>query len=606
MTQVPSPVDDVGADGAQASPPTHVAQLPLRQWGLVNCPAIPYWADANGDPDLAHVGATLASLARRTMQANPGWAGLTEPYTIGGQSGTAYRFLYGNPPAGSDPLPTLLGLDDPRQFTLPWTTDQGVFADSQDLIEPLAASLTDPATAEASFWPTIANFGLPYNLLVLAKVNQARGVELIAEFGTAWAEEINTAVAAGQLYEIDLSIFASLAPTLAGGAVRFTPGTHTMLRQDPVSKALTPIGVKLSTAYGRGQIYRSGDKAWLYALQAAKASVTVYGIWFGHVYQWHIVTAALQMTMYNELPAQHRLWPLLSRHSQSLIDFDFVLLSLLWDKIVPPTPVDGGMALLRLLDRFAVGRAFFDDDPLTALASRGLDVKDFTVTRPWDAYPVVGFLLDLWTATSEYVTAIVKDAYGSDSAVAGDLGLKAWMDASRDPARGNIRGLPPIDTRAALSGLLTSIVHRVTAHGVGNLNPSVNPVLSFMATFPPCLQSTEIPQPSDAVSQAQLLAMLPHTGALGSMTTFYFTLAYGMPDVSLIPAGGINAPPYFPGPTTNAANQAWFQFRGRVHAFIDTYVTAWDAALARIRGSDPGVPSYATELYQHWASSVET
>jgi len=37
--------------------------------------------------------------------------------------------------------------------------------------------------------------------------------------------------------------------------------------------------------------------AWLYALQAAKTSVTVYGIWLGHVYHWHLVTAAMQMTM---------------------------------------------------------------------------------------------------------------------------------------------------------------------------------------------------------------------------------------------------------------------------------------------------------------------
>jgi hypothetical protein len=100
--------------------------------------------------------------------------------------------------------------------------------------------------------------------------------------------------------------------------------------------------------------------------------------------------------------------------------------------------------------------------------------------------------------------------------------------------------------------------------------------------------------------------MLPHTGTLGAMTTFYFTVVYGMPDVPLIPSGGINAPPYYPGAPEDPANQAWFAFRGRVHAFIDTYTADWNAALARVRGSDPGVPSYGQGLYQHWASSIET
>ena len=56
------------------------------------------------------------------------------------------------------------------------------------------------------------------------------------------------------------------------------------------------------------------------------------------------------------------------------------------------------MSLLRLLDRFAKGREFSDDDPPTELKKRGLDTGDFTVdlNHPWDAYPVAGSLLDLW------------------------------------------------------------------------------------------------------------------------------------------------------------------------------------------------------------------
>jgi hypothetical protein len=591
------------------SPP--VGHLPLRQWGLNNCPAIPYWADASGNPDLAHVGATLASLGRRTFETNAAWEGLTEQYTIAGQTKMAYEFMYGDKPPSQPPQPQpllpLLPLGDSTQFRMPWTTYQDVYDDSKDLVAPLAATLTDRTKAEALFWPTIANFGLPYNLLVLAKFDPKRRDELAARFGDAWsAVDADALIESGQLYEIDMTIIGSLPPALGGGAVRFTPGTYTLLRQDPVHKKLTPILVEVASAYGPNYTYQSRDNAWLWALQAAKTSITVYGIWLGHVYQWHIVTAAMQMGMYNELPAGHKLWPLLSRHSQSLIDFDLVLLTVLWDRIVPPTPVDGGMSLLRLLDRFAKDRVFSDDDPPKALEKRGLRQADFTVHHPWDAYPVAGFLLDLWKATSTYVKAIVENAYDTDTEVAHDTALQAWMDASSDQERGNIGGLPPVKTRAALIGVLTSLVHRVTAHGAGSLNPSVNPVLAFVADFPPCLQSSRVPKPADTLSEAELVGMLPHTGTLGAMTTFYFTVVYGMPDVPLIPSGGINAPPYYPGPPEDPANQAWFAFRGRVHAFIDTYTADWNAELARIRGSDPGVPAYAQGLYQHWASSIET
>ena len=45
------------------------------------------------------------------------------------------------------------------------------------------------------------------------------------------------------------------------------------------------------------------------------------------------------------------------------------------------------MALLGLIDTFAEGRGFFDDDPLAELAKRGLDVDDFTVVTPGTRIP---------------------------------------------------------------------------------------------------------------------------------------------------------------------------------------------------------------------------
>jgi hypothetical protein len=602
-------------DGPRTSS-SFVGQLPLREMGFEHCPAIPYWADSYGDPDLKHVLATLSKLNIRGQEGlGTAYRGLSTIYTIDGQTHDAYEFLYDEPRPGSDndppketTPPTRLTLDDPREFTLSWTTYKNVYEDSQDLVEAFAGTLTDHDVATRSFWPTIASFGLPYNLLVLAKVNAKRAAELEQELGDAWAaEDMGSLHADGRLYEIDMRILASLEPYLAlDGAIRFTPGTVTVLKQDPRSKELTPIAITVSTTdERRPRVYTVHDQAWLYALQAAKTSVTVWGIWLGHVYHWHIVTAAMQMTMYNHLPSDHRLYSLLQPQSQSLIDFDFVLLTHLWGQIAPPTPVKGYMPLLKLFDTFAKDRTFFDDDPQSELSRRGLVAEDFTVVTPWDAYPVVGFLLDIWEITGDFVTAVVHDMYTSDAEVAQDDGLEAWLTASRDPSQGNVRGLPEIQTRDELAKLLTSILYRVTVHGAGSLNPSVNPGLSFVANFPPCLQGTRIPEPGDEVSTQELLDLLPHTGTIGGMTTFYFTFVYSKPYERLIPSGKIESDPYFP-QDQEPCNEALFAYRTAIAAFVDEYAVAWNNALERFRGdAASSVPSYAKDQYGLWPRSIE-
>jgi hypothetical protein len=100
------------------------------------------------------------------------------------------------------------------------------------------------------------------------------------------------------------------------------------------------------------------DGAWLFALQAAKTSVTLYGIWLGHVYHWHIVTAAMQRTMYDMLPQGHDIYQLLQAQSNYLIGFDSVLLNKsfwkvleFFSKIAPPSCIGDPDAFLKLLHR---------------------------------------------------------------------------------------------------------------------------------------------------------------------------------------------------------------------------------------------------------------
>jgi hypothetical protein len=263
------------------------------------------------------------------------------------------------------------------------------------------------------------------------------------------------------------------------------------------------------------------------------------------------------------------------------------------------------MPLLALLDRFAEKRGFSEDDPIRELQKRGLDVKDFTVKKAWDAYPVVGCLLRIWKISQAFVNPVVEKLYANDGEVANDAGLKAWMDASKDPSEGNVQGLPDINTRQLLSEVLTSLLYRVTVHGAGSLTPSVNPALAFVSNFPPCLQSTDMPEPSVQLSDKQLLERMPHTGTIGGMATFYFTFVYSPPYLPLIPRGGLNLDPYWP-PSEQACNDALFKYREGIGSFVKVYTEDWNTELARIRGVPVGSPpSYAENQYEQWPRSIE-
>ena len=146
-------------------------------------------------------------------------------------------------------------------------------------------------------------------------------------------------------------------------------------------------------------------------------------------------------------------------------------------------------------------------------------------------------------------------------------------------------------------------MYRVTAHGAGSLNPSVDPVLSFVANFPPCLQSVDIPEPTADLSTKELLKHLPHTGTIGGMATFYFTFAYSKPYAALIPKDGPTADQYFSQPNCNDALVA---YRRRIGEFVDVYAKAWNEELARIRGTAAGpLPAYAENQAEQWPRNIE-
>jgi hypothetical protein len=221
----------------------------------------------------------------------------------------------------------------------------------------------------------------------------------------------------------------------------------------------------------------------------------------------------------------------------------------------------------------------------------------------------VQYLLDVWTSTEEYVGTFVDVTYPDDAAVAGDPALQAWMAASSDINEGNIRGLPVMDSRCALKRVLTSLIYRITVHGVSRLPIPANPVATFVANFPPCLLDTSIPHPDDVIDTRRLLAYLPKTGIIGGMAAFYYIFAFSRPYEPFIPLEGVETNLFFPGGADDPRNQALVQYRKRMIDFIKSYIVAQQEALARLakQGSVAAreLQDDASQIHQ-WPLNIET
>ena len=268
-------------------------------------------------------------------------------------------------------------LETPDQFTIGWTTFQDLFRHGYPHVDEYVQALTDPEAATRQFWPMIRSTALPFDLLVLRKLTAATVADYRTNFGTGWLAQYDDLLSAANLYGIDMTVFSGLAPeSLSDNTVRFTPNTMVLLTMDG-KKNLTPIAVYVADPQdvNNAQTYTPRSPAWIYALIAVKTSMTVYGIWLGHVYTQHIVTAAMIMTGVNTLPPTNIIYQLLAPQSNYIVAFDLALL-LAWSALSPPTSISDTGKFLSLCNAFSARHDFFSTDPANMLAT--LSPDDFT------------------------------------------------------------------------------------------------------------------------------------------------------------------------------------------------------------------------------------
>jgi hypothetical protein len=541
-----------------------------------------------------------------------------------------------------------ISLEDPKQFMISWTS-YGNEPLNQNADEKLGAEfaeqLTDAEVATKKFWPQIAKSGTAFNLIgVLRKVKVTRDKvtrdqmpALRALFGRPPQNPVNEAKALGggesgrggggddaawqqiessyqkdKLYVIDLKILESLPPRHwndeGTDVVRFNPATVTLLEMKE-DKSLEPAFIWVHRpGYKRGKAEISSDTriysrrgsssgAWLYALQAAKSSVTLYGIWLGHVYHWHSIPAAMQRTLQEQIKdKKHPVQMLLGLRSQHLVRFNGALLDGYFATIAPPTSIVKQIDLLKLLDNFAKGRMYSDDDPNNQLDWNGIEAKDFSSkpTAPWDLFPAARNLTHIWDLCQDFVRAFMGKYYPTDDTVRKDDALQKWMKASADSKQGNIHGLPPMDKKKALNDVLVSYIYRITAHGVSRLPRTADPWLTFVANFPPCLQREDLPSPDAALSTSELLKYLPNLRTIAEICQFYFIFVFAGPFQPLLAAGD-KRDLYFP--TKDGLDTPTITYQDRIIEFAVEFDKA---------NTPPGYPPSVREnLRKQWERSIE-
>jgi hypothetical protein len=470
-------------------------------------------------------------------------------------------------------------LEDPSQFAMAWTTFEDGFRQGFPHVGEYSAAITDPNEATRQFWLTLRSTALPYNLLVLQNLTAAAAMTFRNNFGTAWLPQYDELLDNGRLYGIDMTIFSGLNPYReTNGTLRFTPSTMTLLAMDD-RKNLNPIAVYVADPddINNAQSYVPSSQAWIYGLLAAKTSLTVYGIWLGHVYTQHLVTAAMQMATLNVLPAGNIIYQLLAPQSHYTIAFDLLLL-LGWSSLSPPTSISDPGKFLTLCNKFSAAHDFFSTDPAETLSRLNLDPADFTDpsidSKPWNLYPNVQRILQIWQMTADYVGASVDAGYATDAAVAADADLANWIVAAS--GQGNVAGLPRMDSKGALKAVVTSVLYRITFHGMGRLRSVGSPEPVFAPNYPPCLQSSTIPDPQAPLPISELLkTYLPNTGSLGKLVSFYDIFSYSAPYVPVVPYKGPTDELFFDQEKYPAANQALIQFRNRIQDVVKTLQPDW-------------------------------
>ncbi|KAI8462406.1 MAG: hypothetical protein J3K34DRAFT_397774 [Monoraphidium minutum] len=519
-------------------------------------------------------------------------------------------------------------LDTPEQLAMVFPSNRGRQAWMAAAQAEARAMLTDATAAADSLWQiaqTIFSSAFFFKNVTSDASNIAR---LKAIYGANWDVAWEDMSKAGTLVELDLMWLNGYAPAGDFGPGSWNVAAHALLKAVGAAKKgnlkLRVVALVLGNAGGsnKTEVYTPArsETAFIAAMMAMRATYNQHIIWFGHVFHYHQINGAIVYALYNSIEpdvavglATHPVRQLLDHYLDPSLPVQF-----LGYLFMPGTYVSSvrfgytntttrheqpGTCRRRLCRSCTclasttstprpIGRVTLHNTaPSQMLKWSGLDHKFFTqrASKPWGMYPAADLHLQMEAITSKLAKDALSRYYKTDTDVASDAALQAWVAAMADPKGGNLGDINGdgnrVVTRQALFDLVGRVMYATVAHGTAHLQDWFIRMLS-LAHHPPVVSASALPPPNVTLSLSDIMAAAPNTHHYGRYAAFVFSFI-GAPAFTQLVPGDLDQetgkarpkwadqPPFTTAgrPASErrraaAANRAVVAFRRRLSAFL--------------------------------------
>lgn len=343
-----------------------------------------------------------------------------------------------------------------------------------------------------------------------------------ADFLAITGLPLDLAAAEGRLHLADYALLDGIEAGETAGLAKFLhaplalfcwldhPGSQDMRRETPRRGHLVPVAIQLDQRPTPDNLYTPRDGVeWLMARTAVQSSEYVLTMMGHHVGIVHLAMENFAMATARQLANVHPLAALLRPHLRYMMSQDelsrhtFVNPGGYMDRLLAPSLAGSLEVAGRCFKRWKLSDWALPRD----LAERGVDDPQ---TLPH--YPFRDDGLLVWNATAQFVATYLDRFYVSDADIHADTELRAWLDELKDPARGNLPGLPSWPpTRAELGELATNIMFTNGPHH-SSLNYRQWEYATYIPNCPMALYSPLPPRGSltdPAEAERALLELLP-------------------------------------------------------------------------------------------------
>jgi len=372
---------------------------------------------------------------------------------------------------------------------------------------------SDPAAADALFaWQRVAGAN-PMSLARIAKLPEDFPLTETDWQAAIGAGSLAAALGAGRLYAVDFTVLHGAPATRYLGRQKYLCGARAVFAAE--EGRLRPVAIQLEPG---GRVFTRADgTAWVmarYCVQVADANIHET---MAHLGTTHMVMEAVGVAAHRQVGDEHPLRTLLDPHLEGTFAVNCSAKTSLLapngviDKVFAAR-IDVAASLVRAaLDGFVLQ----DRAPARELAARGFD-------DPADLeFPYREDVLPVYAAILRFVRAYVALYYAEDSVVSGDTELQAWVAEVGSPIGGALRGIRPVETIAGLVTWMTNILHIASAQHAAVNFPQF-PFFSWGANVAGALWG---PPPSGAVTEADLLALMPPWDCLSLQADTVYELA---------------------------------------------------------------------------------